>query len=173
MSCVCYSSLIEDYNYPFRYSVPEWYIDVFRKCLKTYLRRKGFAAAESCDDVLRHKGFLLHPEWFRMHGIPLVRIVQKPGEYIVTFPRGYHFGVNLGFNVNEACNFATPSWIDWGKVVSPMCSCPLVSVFYMFILAVFFVLVICCVFTCFPVPCGVVTMSSPCRRNGFVVMVSS
>lgn len=106
-----------------RYSVPLWYIADFEKLFKTYLRVNGDPNWK-CPGVLRHKLHMLHPDWFKMHGIPLVRLVQNPGEYVVTFPRGYHFGVNIGFCVNEAINIATPRWIDWGKVASPRCSCP-------------------------------------------------
>jgi [histone H3]-trimethyl-L-lysine9/36 demethylase len=76
-----------------------------------------------CEDNLRHKAYLLHPDWFRKRGIPLVRIVQRPGDYVVTFPQGYHFGFNVGYNTNEARNYATPRWINWGKVSATKCTC--------------------------------------------------
>lgn len=99
--------------------------------MKSFVRVHGHPRVNSCANILRHKTFLPHPDWFKMHGIPLVKIVQKPGEYIVTFPKGYHFGVNLGFCINEAVNVAIPSWINWGKVASPKCSCPEELVIFM------------------------------------------
>lgn len=37
---------------------------------------------------------------------------QREGEIIVTFPGGYHSGFNKGFNISEAVNVGTPSWLD-------------------------------------------------------------
>jgi hypothetical protein len=34
---------------------------------------------------------------------------------MVTWPRAYHFGFNLGFNCAEAVNFGMQSWIEVGK----------------------------------------------------------
>lgn len=99
------------------------YVAKFRKFLLAYLKLNGDENVDKCEDVLRHKKYILHPDWFRMHGIPLVRLIQYPGEYVVTFPQGYHFGINLGINMNEAINVGTVSWIDWGKVCSSRCTC--------------------------------------------------
>ncbi|EHB11413.1 Lysine-specific demethylase 4D [Heterocephalus glaber] len=58
----------------------------------------------------------------RDNGIPFSCVTQEAGEFMVTFPYGYHAGFNHGFNCAEAINFATPRWIDYGKVAS-QCSC--------------------------------------------------
>lgn len=95
---------------------------MFRLALTNYLRVAG-VLDEGCQDNLRHKGFILHPDWFRERSIPLVRIIQRPGDYVITFPQGYHFGFNPGFNANEAVNIASPRWIKWGKVSGTKCTC--------------------------------------------------
>ena len=40
--------------------------------------------------------------------------MQQPGEFIVTFPRGYHAGFSNGFCVGEAVNFAMHDWYQFG-----------------------------------------------------------
>ncbi|GMH37089.1 hypothetical protein BSKO_04962 [Bryopsis sp. KO-2023] len=47
--------------------------------------------------------------------VPVYRAVQRPGEFIVTFPRSYHGGFSQGFNVGEAVNFALPEWFPIGR----------------------------------------------------------
>ncbi|KAM9221761.1 LOW QUALITY PROTEIN: lysine-specific demethylase 4D-like [Dugong dugon] len=79
-------------------------------------------SAPACEAFLRHKVALISPTVLRENGIPFSRITQEAGEFMVTFPFGYHAGFNHGFNCAEAINFATPRWVDYGKVAS-QCSC--------------------------------------------------
>lgn len=57
-------------------------------------------------------------------GLPLTcrpwppQITQEAGEFMITFPYGYHAGFNHGFNCAESTNFATLRWIDYGKVAT-------------------------------------------------------
>lgn len=55
-------------------------------------------------------------------GITLNRVVQLPGEFILTYPKGYHSGFNLGFNAAESINFATERWLPLGKLAKA-CYC--------------------------------------------------
>ncbi|XP_055280203.1 lysine-specific demethylase 4D-like [Moschus berezovskii] len=79
-------------------------------------------SSRGCEAFLRHKAALISPTVLRDNGIPCGRVTQEAGEFMVTFPYGYHSGFNHGFNCAEAINFATPRWIDYGKAAS-QCSC--------------------------------------------------
>ncbi|KAL9165361.1 hypothetical protein ABFS82_06G165900 [Erythranthe guttata] len=66
-------------------------------------------------DRLGEKTTVLSPEIFVASGIPCCRLVQYPGEFVVTFPRAYHIGFSHGFNCGEAANFGTPKWLTIAK----------------------------------------------------------
>lgn len=44
-----------------------------------------------------------------------MQVTQEAGEFIITFPYGYHSGYNHGYNCAESTNFAMERWIDFGK----------------------------------------------------------
>ncbi|XP_061894365.1 lysine-specific demethylase 4A isoform X3 [Entelurus aequoreus] len=85
---------------------------------------KGFfpGNAQSCEAFLRHKMTLISPSILKKYGIPFEKVTQEAGQFIVTFPFGYHAGFNHGFNCAESTNFATQRWIDYGKRAT-LCSC--------------------------------------------------
>ncbi|KAF5672448.1 dna damage-responsive transcriptional repressor rph1 [Fusarium heterosporum] len=79
--------------------------------------------AKACDQFLRHKGFLISPQHLKSHyNITVNKVVSYPGEFVVTYPYGYHSGYNLGYNCAEAVNFALESWLDIGKIAKK-CEC--------------------------------------------------
>ncbi|KAH9324497.1 hypothetical protein KI387_004675 [Taxus chinensis] len=99
---------------------------------KTWYAVPGDAAA-SLEDVIRVHGYgehlsplaafailgekttLMSPEILIQTGVPCCRLVQNPGEFVVTFPRAYHLGFSHGFNCGEAANVATPAWLKVAK----------------------------------------------------------
>ena len=54
--------------------------------------------------------------------VPVSHTVQEQGQFVVTFPKGYHWGFNQGFNMAEATNFATENWIPAGEKAK-FCTC--------------------------------------------------
>ncbi|XP_056661411.1 lysine-specific demethylase 4C isoform X6 [Monodelphis domestica] len=85
---------------------------------------QGFfpSSSQGCDAFLRHKMTLISPSVLKKYGIPFDKVTQEAGEFMITFPYGYHAGFNHGFNCAESTNFATVRWIDYGKVAK-LCTC--------------------------------------------------
>jgi hypothetical protein len=79
-------------------------------------------ARTECSEYLRHKRALVSPLRLKKAGIPFTRMVQYPGDAMITLPAGYHFGFNTGFNIAEATNFAVPEWVAYGKLAN-VCLC--------------------------------------------------
>ena len=79
-------------------------------------------AGKNCDQFLRHKSYLASPTLLAKTSCRPNYLVQQSGEFVITFPRGYHAGFNLGFNCAESVNFALESWIDLGRKAKA-CGC--------------------------------------------------
>lgn len=84
--------------------------------------------AKNCDQFLRHKTYLISPQLLQsQYNIRVNRLVHYEGEFVITFPYGYHSGFNLGYNCAESVNFATESWLDYGRIARK-CNCEADSV---------------------------------------------
>ncbi|KAF9565311.1 hypothetical protein EC968_004173 [Mortierella alpina] len=77
---------------------------------------------KNCPQFLRHKTYLLSPSKLATDGVPVNRLVQHEGEFVLTFPFAYHSGYNLGFNCAESINFALSDWIPIGRKAES-CKC--------------------------------------------------
>lgn len=96
------------------YAVPGNYAFTFEEAIRLH------AYGDNTDHIdalslLGEKTTLLSPETIVASGIPCCRLIQNPGEFVVTFPRAYHVGFSHGFNCGEAANFATPMWLSVAK----------------------------------------------------------
>lgn len=65
-------------------------------------------------DLLHHMTLQLGPSILSANGLPIYKITQEFGIFIIIFPKAYHGGFSYGFNCNEAVNFATAQWINYG-----------------------------------------------------------
>jgi len=85
--------------------------------------------AKDCDQFLRHKTYLVSPSVLKSkYGINVNKVVHREGQFVITFPIGYHSGYNLGYNCAESVNFAIENWIQYGKTARK-CKCEADSVF--------------------------------------------
>ncbi|OCB91045.1 JmjC-domain-containing protein [Sanghuangporus baumii] len=78
--------------------------------------------ASKCRQFLRHKSFHASPTLLAQQGCKPNVLVQHAGEFVITYPRGYHAGFNLGFNCAESVNFALDSWLEIGRKAQA-CAC--------------------------------------------------
>ncbi|KAJ3109330.1 hypothetical protein HDU96_007263 [Phlyctochytrium bullatum] len=90
------------------------YGPVFNK-VSNWRQSNAIFAEEKCPEFLRHKTCVMSPASLANRSIPVNRLIQYAGEFVITFPFGYHSGFNLGFNCAESVNFALESWIEVGR----------------------------------------------------------
>lgn len=102
----------------FWYSVPQVDADRFESVTRSYFPKD----ANGCEQFMRHKACTLSPTRLYKEGIRVNKLVQQQNEFVITFPRGYHAGFNVGFNCAESANFALPCWVPIGKRAKA-CSC--------------------------------------------------
>ncbi|KAG0478826.1 hypothetical protein HPP92_013545 [Vanilla planifolia] len=70
---------------------------------------------EEQPDLLHELVTQLSPSVLKSEDVPVYRVVQKAGEFVLTFPRAYHSGFNCGFNCAEAVNVAPMDWLPHGQ----------------------------------------------------------
>ncbi|XP_042055334.1 lysine-specific demethylase JMJ706-like [Salvia splendens] len=103
------------------YGIPGPAAHDFEKVVREHVYTQEILSAEGEDgafDVLLGKTTLFPPKVLLEHDIPVYKAVQKPGEYVITFPRAYHAGFSHGFNCGEAVNFAVGDWFPLGSIAS-------------------------------------------------------
>ena len=78
---------------------------------------KSNLAAKMRDvpDLLHHITTMFSPRLLQRAKVPVYKLTQHSGEFVVTFPRAFHGGFSFGPNIGEAVNFATPDWISHGS----------------------------------------------------------
>lgn len=102
----------------------QWYLvpQSQEKAFFEVMKQEYHEDFSSCSEFLRHKEYMVLPEFLKRKGIEVNRIVHREGEFIITFPYGYHAGFNYGYNLAESVNFALDDWFPFGKVTKK-CEC--------------------------------------------------
>lgn len=57
--------------------------------------------------------FMITPTLLKQRGIKFTTTIQKPGEFIIKFPKTYSSTISFGLNLSEEVNFATKIWLDY------------------------------------------------------------
>ncbi|XP_042405660.1 lysine-specific demethylase JMJ706-like isoform X2 [Zingiber officinale] len=103
------------------YGIPGHAAPDFEKVAQNHVYGSDILQSEREDaafDVLLRKTTMFPPIILLERNVPVYKAVQKPGEYIITFPRAYHSGFSHGFNCGEAVNFAIGDWFPFGNMAS-------------------------------------------------------
>ncbi|XP_071708844.1 lysine-specific demethylase JMJ13-like [Rutidosis leptorrhynchoides] len=99
------------------YGVPGSSADEFEKVVQHYVYTKEILSVYGTNgafEMLAEKTTMFPPYILLHNHVPVYRVVQLPGEFVVTFPRAYHAGFSHGFNCGEAVNFAAGDWFPFG-----------------------------------------------------------
>lgn len=102
----------------FWYAVPQGRAAALESTMKGYFPQD----TSQCPQFLRHKSFLASPTLLAQSSCRPNFLVQREREFVITYPRGYHAGFNLGFNCAESVNFALDSWLELGRKAQ-VCRC--------------------------------------------------
>ncbi|CAL0331595.1 unnamed protein product [Lupinus luteus] len=103
------------------YGIPGHAALEFERVVREHVYTNDILSTDGEDgafDVLLGKTTLFPPNILMEHEVPVYKAVQKPGEFIITFPRAYHAGFSHGFNCGEAVNFAIGDWFPLGDIAS-------------------------------------------------------
>ncbi|PUZ39912.1 hypothetical protein GQ55_9G381700 [Panicum hallii var. hallii] len=103
------------------YGIPGDAAPGFERVASQYVYNKDILIGDGEDaafDVLLGKTTMFPPNVLLDHNVPVYKAVQRPGEFVITFPRSYHAGFSHGFNCGEAVNFAIGDWFPLGSLAS-------------------------------------------------------
>lgn len=119
-SCFCWH--VEDHwSYSINYlhfgEAKTWYgvSGAYAEKFEDVMKQNASELFEKSPDLLHHLVTIMNPNILMKNGVPISRLDQHAGEFVVTFPRAYHAGFNQGFNFAEAVNFCPPDWMQVGR----------------------------------------------------------
>ena len=98
------------------YGTPGSKADAFEVAFRALVNENG--GDMTAGDSLHNINTMISAYEIAKRGVPMYALRQMPGEFVVTFPRAYHGGFSLGFNIGEAVNFATPDWVQHARLAN-------------------------------------------------------
>ena len=93
------------------YGIPGSKAKAFRSTMEKLMKLR----IKEVPDLEHHITTQISPSTLLRNNVPVYKVIQEAGQFIVTFPEAYHCGFSYGFNCGEAVNFATSDWIPHGS----------------------------------------------------------
>ncbi|KAI5397232.1 hypothetical protein KIW84_063163 [Lathyrus oleraceus] len=103
------------------YGVPSYAASEFEKTVLNHVYCNKVLTEHGENGAFQfisHKTTMFPPNVLLKNDVPVYKALQKPGEFVVTFPKSYHAGFSHGFNCGEAVNFAIGDWFPLGAAAS-------------------------------------------------------
>jgi histone demethylase JARID1 len=92
------------------YGIPESCRENFERAIK----EKCSLLFKKDPNILFDVITMVSPAYLTSQGVKVFKTLQRPGEFVITFPGAYHGGFSTGLNIGEAVNFVTKSWFPYG-----------------------------------------------------------
>ncbi|KAJ8599303.1 hypothetical protein CTAYLR_008838 [Chrysophaeum taylorii] len=96
------------------YGVPGSHATAFENVVRRFYKQRLMEV----PDLLHNLNTMFSPSKLKALQVPVFRLVQKPGMFVVTYPQAFHSGFSYGFNCGEAVNFATSNWIRFASLAA-------------------------------------------------------
>lgn len=95
------------------YSIPEEDFDKFRKFLENWMDPE---AVKISPGLILDLNSMVSPETLIANGITCYAADQRPGQFVITFPKAHVCHFNNGFNLAESVNIAMfQDWLLYGQ----------------------------------------------------------
>ncbi|XP_069112657.1 LOW QUALITY PROTEIN: protein Jumonji-like [Argopecten irradians] len=96
------------------YAVPGHKEEMFKTAMTTLVP----SLVNDSPNWLPEDTVMVHPDDLTANGVAVSRCVQRPGQFIVVFPRSYTSTISCGYSLAESVHYATPGWLEAGQAAS-------------------------------------------------------
>mmetsp|Transcript_8939 Transcript_8939/g.14210 ORF Transcript_8939/g.14210 Transcript_8939/m.14210 type:complete len:534 (-) Transcript_8939:145-1746(-) len=113
----CEDNHLASINYVHKGSPKVWYVAPAKDAakLESVMKQHLPCLFDSEPDLIHKLCTTIDPSMLLAGDVPVRKVVQREGTFVVTYPRGYHSGFNTGFNVAEAVNVGYDEWFSYGR----------------------------------------------------------
>src|SRR5690606_38412758 len=96
---------------------------------KLYSKKEYDQIRFNCPQFVKHEKLLfsgkrisMNENDWKLNGYRCYTTEQKKVHLVLIWPGVYDSGINMGYNLAEAANFACKSWLSLGEL-NPVCAC--------------------------------------------------